>query len=157
MAEAKAARRQPAKLSFADGEVMVTPQDRDIFFISAQRAIEACREAVHVEESIKRFESAFLVPVHDWCEAHANKVLACYLPVPAGSLRLFVLTTSPKYDFQLGEALAALELKLSRAGWMVSVSQIPAAEDESLGTFFSPEGALEVYAQRGPAPAEGGV
>lgn len=148
MADAKAARRKPAKLSFADGEVMVTPQDRDIFFISAKRATEACREAIQSDQTFKRFESEILLPLHEWCEAHADRVSACYLPIPSGSIRVFVITSCPKYDFELGEGLAALELKLAQAGWRISVTQIPAAEGDSLGTFFSPEGALEVYAQR---------
>lgn len=148
-------RRKPAKLSFADGEVMVTPQDRDIFFISAKRATEACRDAVQTDQTFKRFESEVLMPVHQWCETHADRVSACYLPIPAGLVRVFVITSSPKYDFALGEGLAALEMSLARAGWRVSVTQIPAAEGDSLGTFFSPEGALEVYAQRVAASDQG--
>jgi hypothetical protein len=157
MTEAKTVRRQPAKLSFADGEVMVTPKDRDVFFISATRATEACREAIQKEEVTRRFESDFLVPLHEWCESRSDHVRACYLPLPAGSIRVFVITASPKYDFELGEQLAALELGFANAGWRLSVSQIPAAEEDSLGTFFSPDGALEVYAQRGSAPEESGV
>jgi len=156
MVDAKVARRQTAKLSFADGEVMVTPQDRDIFFISAQRATEACRDAVQSDQTFKRFESEVLLPLHEWCESHADSVSACYLPVPSGSIKVFVITSNPRYDFELGEGLAALELNLAQAGWRVSVTQIPAAEGDSLGTFFSPEGALEVYAQRVPASVEGG-
>jgi hypothetical protein len=156
MADAKAARRQPAKLSFADGEVMVTPQDRDIFFISAKRATEACRDALHNDQTFKRFESEILLPLHLWCDSHADRVQSCYLPIPTGSIRAFVITNSPKYDFELGEGLATLELSLARAGWRVSVTQIPDAEGDSLGTFFSSEGALEVYAQRVPTLTEGG-
>ena len=34
-------RREPIRLSYRDGQVMVTPEDQDIFFISAERATEA--------------------------------------------------------------------------------------------------------------------
>jgi hypothetical protein len=140
-------------LSFRDGQVMVTPEDHDVFFISAQRATEACREAVRETQRVEQFKDDFLIPLHEWCEARADKVRACYLPRPAGSVRVFVVTASPRYDFALGEELAALELRLARAGWRVGVSQLPEADGDSLATFFSPDGALEVYAQRGPTPA----
>ncbi len=36
----------PVRLSYQDGQIMVTPEDQDIFFISAEKATEACRDAV---------------------------------------------------------------------------------------------------------------
>ena len=155
MAETKAA-RPPIPLSFADGEVMVTPRDRDIFFISAEKATEACRDAVKTAERVSHFASEMLVPLHNWCVARADRVRACYIPVPKGQVQVFVVTGSRQYDFGLGEEVAALELKLARAGWRVGVSQLPDADPDSLETFFDPDGALEVYAQRGPTPQEGG-
>ena len=136
---------------------MVAPQDRDIFFISARRAINASRDAVRTDESIKRFESEFLLPLHGWCEAHRDRVSACYLPLPTGSIRVFVLSNRGEYDFELGKAVAALELNLARAGWRVSISLIPSADDDTLGTFFTPENTLEVYAKCLATSAEGGV
>lgn len=155
MADARAARR-PVPLGFADGEVMVTPRDRDIFFISADKATEACRDALKTAERFARFESEILVPLHDWCVARAGRVRACYIPVPKGHIPVFVVTASGRYDFALGEEVAALEADLARAGWRIGVSQLPDAGPEALDTFFDPEGALEVYAQSGPAPVEGG-
>jgi hypothetical protein len=155
MADIKVARRQPAKLSFTDGEVMVTPKDRDIFFISATKATEACRQAVQNEQGFKRFETEFLVPLHAWCEEHAAKVRACYIPLPGHHIQVFVVGTSANYDYDLGDELATLELRLSQFGWCVGISQLPNADGDSLGTFFSPEGALEVYAKREQTPAEG--
>src|SRR5438309_5705742 len=46
MAQRSATRRQIARLNFEDGQVVVTPKDRDIFLISAEKATEACRNAV---------------------------------------------------------------------------------------------------------------
>ena len=53
------------------------------------------------------------------------------------------------FDFDLAEEIAAVERELAKAGWRVGVSQLPAAEDRSLETYFNPDGALEIYAQRG--------
>ena len=145
-------RKEPVRLTYRDGEVMVTPEDQDIFFISAEKATEACREAVKAEERIAAFKAKFLVPLHDWCEAHSDRVAACYLPLPAGQLHGFVVTKSARFDFSLAEEIATLERELAMAGWRVGISQLPAAEDRSLTTFFNPEGALEIYAQRGSTP-----
>jgi hypothetical protein len=145
-------RREPARLSYRDGQVMVTPEDQDLFFLSAAKATEACREAVRDEERVAAFKEKFLLPLHKWCVGHADRVSACYLPRPAGHIQAFIVTSSPRFDFGLAEEIAALERDLARAGWRVGVSQVPAVEDRSLATFFNPEGALEVYAQRRPAP-----
>jgi hypothetical protein len=156
MAKIDTPRRQYARLSFEDGEVVVTPKDRSVFLISAEKATEACRDALRREEGIERFESDFLIPLHDWCLAHADRVSACYIPLPGSHIQVFVVTNSRRFDLDLGVEMAELELNLARRGWRVGVSQLPETDDESLATFFNSDGALEVYAQRGPAPQESG-
>jgi hypothetical protein len=145
-------RREPVRLSYRDGQVMVTPEDQDIFFISAEKATEACRDAVRDEQRIAGFTAKFLLPLHDWCVRHAERVAACYIPLPAGHVQVFIVTTSPRFDFELAAEVADLERQLAGAGWRVGVFQLPRADDRSLATFFNPEGALEVYAKCGSAP-----
>jgi hypothetical protein len=156
MAKANATRRPFARLSFEDGEVVVTPKDRSIFLISAEKATEACRHAVELNERIEVFETGVLHPLHEWCLAHKNRVMACYIPVPGNHIQVFIVTNSPEFDFDLAGEVAALELKIAQSGWRIGVSQLPRVDDETLATFFRPEGALEVYAQREPAPQESG-
>jgi hypothetical protein len=108
------------------------------------------------QPTAEQFQSEFVKPVREWCAARADKVAGCYVPLPTGYIRVFVVTNSRRYDFELGEEVAALERQLAYAGWRASVMQLPAAAPESQAAFFNPETALEVYAQRGPAPAEGG-
>jgi hypothetical protein len=152
--EKTATHRVPIRLSYSNGQVTVTPEDQDIFFISAERAAEACVEAVRLEERVARFKRAFLLPLHEWCVGHADRVSACYVPQPTGHVQVFVITASPRFDFELAEELAALELRLAKAGWRVGVLQLPHAEEASLAAFFNLEGALEVYAKRGSASQE---
>ncbi len=155
MAKALASKK-PVRLSYEDGHIVVTPQDQDKFLISAERAIQACRETVQMDERITNFKEKFLLPLNRWCAHHASRVAACYLPLPMSSLQAFVVNNSSKFDFELANEVAALERDLARAGWRVGVVQLPAADEfNSLATFFNPEGALEVYAQRGSAPELG--
>jgi hypothetical protein len=156
MASPRTAHRQVARLSFEDGEVHVTPKDRSLFLMSAEKATEACRDVIQREEGIERFESAFLVPLHQWCMDHADRVRACYIPLPVGHIQVFIVTASPEFDFDLAEAIATLELTLSRSGWRVGVTQLPSTDEETLATFFSLDGALEVYAEQRPTSQQGG-
>jgi hypothetical protein len=142
------ARRPPVKLDYRDGEVVVTPADRDVFFISAEKATQACREAVQADERVARFTHELLVPLREWCAARSSRVSACFIPLPAGHVQVFIVTSSPRFDFDLAEEVAELERRLAEAGWRVSVSQLPASDEETLATFFNPDGALQVYAER---------
>ena len=156
MAEASTTRRQPARLSFEDGQVVVTPKDRDVFVLAAEKAIAACQMLVAADERFKTFESAFLIPLHEWCLAHSAKVSACYIAKPINHIAVFIVGTSEQFDFDLAVEIAALELKLARKGWSVGLSQLPRGDDDTLATYFNPAGALEVYAQRGSAPQKSG-
>lgn len=153
-------RRQPARLTYRDGEVMVTPENWDVFFINASQAVEACQAALRWQEirreERERFEKTFLQPVYNWCVERKDKVSGCYVPIPtAGLLRVFIVTSSPRFDFALAQEIAALELSLVQLKWSVNLVQIPGAGNESIGTFLDVEEAMEIYAQREPAPGEG--
>lgn len=146
--------RRPAKISFSDGEVVVQAKDRPRFVMSAEKATEACAEAVRAEERFVRFEQSLLKPLHQWCMERVGHVSACYVPLPSGTIQVFIVTTSKKFDFGLAKEVAELELQLARAGWRVSVIQLPSADEASLATFFHADGALEIYADGEPAQSQ---
>ena len=75
------ASRDFARLSFTDGEVIVSPRDMDIFVMSAEKAIEACRGEVKKGEHLNRFTTNFLTPLHEWCLVSVHAPCA-----PGGSL-----------------------------------------------------------------------
>jgi hypothetical protein len=157
MATQSAARRQFARLSFTDGEVVVKPKDKDIFLISAERATEACKSAHQEANRIKRFETEFLVPLHEWCVAHSEQVRSCYIPVAVRPhVQVFIVASSRHFDLDFAEKVGRLELELSK-GWRVGISHLPDADEAALGTFFNSEGALEVYAKQGSASEESRV
>jgi len=137
--------RGSTRLSFADGQVVVSPRDRDVFAISAAKAIEACQGEVKKGEYVERFSSQFLAPLHDWCLINSGRIRACYLAVPSDSIPVFVVTKSRRFDFEFAEKVAAIELQLAQAGWQVSVLQLPNADDESLSAFVDLEKAIQVY------------
>src|SRR5580765_4227576 len=115
-----APRRSPVKLSFKDGEVMVTPQDQDIFFISAERATEACRVVIRQDQRVAKFKDEIVLPLDRWCKDHKDKVLACYLLIPDSSvIPVYMVGTSEQYDFELTKELSELAAKFEERGWSV--------------------------------------
>ncbi|MEO2088695.1 MAG: hypothetical protein ABGY75_04240 [Gemmataceae bacterium] len=125
----------------------MSPRDQDIFVISAEKATEACRDAIQQDRRIKRFADDLLTPLREWCVATAERVRACYIPVPTGMIQVFVVTNSRRFDFDFAVKVAEVERTFAAAGWRIGVSQLPDAEEDSLATFFNPDGALEVYAE----------
>jgi hypothetical protein len=148
-------RTQLIRLSHAGGKVLVEPEDEDRFVLTAQAAVKACQDQQRQMEAIRTFKVHFLEPLLRWCVARADRVRACYLPAPRGPLQVFVVTSSPKFDFGLAAEVAALELELADLGWRVSVVQIPDTPEDALRTFFDPEGAIEIHAQQPPTQGEG--
>jgi hypothetical protein len=145
-AETQNGRHAPARLRFDGGEVVVIPKDYDLFFLCAEKATELYRKAIKRDERISRFESDLLVPLHEWCVARKDEIKSCHLPIPGIHIQVFIVTKSRKFDFDLAEETAALELGLARAGWRIGVMQLPDTEPESLAAFFDANGALQVYA-----------
>ena len=61
--------------------MIVSPRDMDIFVMSAEKAIEACRGEVKKGEHLNRFTTNFLTPLHEWCLVSVHAPCA-----PGGSL-----------------------------------------------------------------------
>lgn len=147
MTTADRSKMQVIRLGYAAGKVVVTPEDEDRFVLTAQHAVTACQNHHRQDEAVKSFKIEFLGPLIDWCKRHADRVRACYIPVPLGYVQVFIVGSSYQYDFDLGRAISRLELELADSGWSVNVLQLPNSDDEEdLQTYFAVEGALQAYA-----------
>jgi hypothetical protein len=124
---------------------MVTPEDQDIFFISAQKATEACRDAIRQGEMVAKFKEQIIVPLAQWSKKHKDKVLACYLLIPDSPvIPVYMVATSEQYDFDLTRQLSQLASQFQDKGWAVHVSQIPRCDPEQLSGYFVPDHALQI-------------
>jgi len=138
--------RRPARIRFKDGQVVVCPEDQDVFLLIAENAIDACREAVRRDERMHHFKESLLRPLVNWAEQHPRRVESMYLAeANTEHLTAYVLTHTERYDFDLAEELAALDLSPGRAGRPISVHQVPRSDDTDLSHFFDPERALQIY------------
>lgn len=142
----------PTKLRFTAAGVEVPPADRERLRAAADRAATA----VHARgPGVPRFEADLLVPLHAWCMTQVGHVRTCYVDAGREQIRVCIVTTSGRYDHRLEEEVSALELGLARAGWRISVMDLPDTEDDNLAPFVRFSEAMEVYADRGPAPDQG--
>gem|GEM_PF-5180453 len=79
-----------------------------------------------------------------WLENHASMIEDSYLTVTVDGVQLFVVPKNGKYNFDLGDALADLELDLCEKYGSIGIStlQIPGSSPETLATFLNSETAL---------------
>ena len=139
-------RRQPVRLSYLDGKVMVTPEDQDIFFISAEKATEACKDFIRNEERVKRFTDEVILPLQRWSDQHKDLISACYMVFPESAvLPVYMIGAKEQYDFALTKELSQLASNFEEHGWSVQAAQIPRCSPEDLLAFFHPENALIIY------------
>lgn len=138
-------KRHPVRLTYEDGQVVVTPSDHDIFFISAERATEACREAILARDRVRKFKEEVIAPIMEWCQKNKEKVSACYL-VSSNSavLPVYVVGTSEVYDFDLTEKMSEFAAWFEERKWSVHLSQITMCDQEAIFGFFHEDNALQI-------------
>lgn len=131
-------------------------RDREALLRAAGWAFVHERPPVPTADELRRFEADFLRPVREWCEAHADKVSACYVDTPRRKVEVFVVRRRLEPDRALEDDMIALSSQLCRSvGWYVFVNSVFNDDpDEQSGT-FDPDNALVAYGVRRPTPAEG--
>jgi hypothetical protein len=145
----------PVRLARTDGNLLVAPDDEDRFADFARDAARVRRRGPR-DAPIRMFKRDFLLPLMDWCAAHADRVLACYVARPREHVLGFVIGRSVRHDFDLGEKIAEMEMQLFDAGWAVELRQPPRPSTvDDIRIYFNPEDAVEVYGQLETAPGQG--
>jgi len=132
------------------GNVILHPEDNDLFMRTGKQVIEACRLGISIEVWLNEF-AAMAAEVAQWAGRHAERVRSCYC-VPVGArITLFFSPRSDSFDFDLAELLAELNADLNKQFnlGMVEVRQVPF---QQIDRFLDPEKALLVYADPGAGP-----
>lgn len=128
--------------------------DREAVLRVAAWAFADHRPPLPTPEQVARFEAEVLRPVREWCAARADKVRTCHVAAVRRRIEAFVICHDPRFDLAFDNEAAALDLALFRAGWSVQVTTIPPENPDDPSDYFNPAEAVEVYANRRPAPAE---
>jgi hypothetical protein len=128
-------------------KVLVEPDDKDRFIMTAREAARACKhmekQAEVEKEWIDKFNQ-FLVYISNWCKEHRKDVLAAYVDVSDGALSILICTEGDGYRFDLDDTLTDLDLAIVREfPWCVAeVMQMPKKAKDGQMSF---EKAILVY------------
>ncbi len=138
--------REPVRLSSGSGPILVTAED-DRFFISADKAVKACRDAVREQEKYAHFRETLLVPIREWCEARSATVKGCYLglPGPTDILPAYIVPAAPPYRKEITREANELADVLHESGWRVVFTQLPSGSKDELAGLFDADQTFQVY------------
>lgn len=135
-------------------EASRSPADREALLRTAAWAFADDRPPLPTPEQVVRFEAEVLGPARDWCAARADKVRAGWVAAVRRSVEVLVQPHDPRFDRAFDEQVYELEMVLRRAGWPVRVTTIAPEDPDDVSDCLNPAQAVQVYAQRRPAPAE---
>jgi hypothetical protein len=124
-------------------KVLVEPDDRDRFVVTAAEAAQACKQFDDVKEWQGKF-NALLDSLREWCEQQAEIVASAYVAVVDGCLIVVVGTKGEDYSFDFDDEITDLDLKLiEEYPWLIAeILHVPA---QSLERHVSTEKAIQVY------------
>lgn len=135
---------RPIHLTYRSVEkVLVEPDDKDRFMITARAAAIACKQAEDEKEWVEKFKQ-FLLYISQWCAQHDDDVSAAYVDIGDGVLDILICTTGEGYRFDLDDTLTELDLALVKEfPWCIAeVMQVPGKAKEGQMSF---EKAILVY------------
>ena len=132
-----------------DNEIVLHPEDNDLFTRTGKQVIEACRLGISVEVWLDEFKD-MLAYASQWSRVHASHVRSCFCTPVGARDTLFFSPMGESFDFGLAEKLTDLNADLINKFnlGMVEVRQIPWSQ---LDRFLDPEKARVVYGDR-PEP-----
>jgi hypothetical protein len=137
----------PVQLHYKAGQVVITAEDEDRFVMGSFQAVSACQNAIARDRFVAQFRNDFLNRLYNWCRNNSRNVLRCY--VPFGSygecIKVFVVNGSARFDFNLSDSIADLELELADAGWPCDILQIASGTPEEIRAFFDPAQSIQVF------------
>jgi hypothetical protein len=148
----KYTRTDTVRVNDADPQVVLQPDNNDLFIRTGRQVIEGCRLGISIELWLEELE-LMQRAVHNWAAERAKLVRACYCAPRGGRIQLFFIPVSGQFDFDLADALAELNDELVRGFniGMIEVRQVPGDE---LDRFLDITSARQVYGeQRQPHPA----
>jgi hypothetical protein len=129
----------------ADGgrQVVLRPENNDLFIRTGQQVIAACSLGISVELWMQEMQSMYEF-VANWSKDRKDLIHSCYsLPQNSGMV-LFFVVKADEFDFQLAGQLVDLNTHLITEFniGMIEVQQIPHRE---MDRFINQETAKRIY------------
>lgn len=121
-----------------DGMVTVVPEDEDRFSLKVGDAVAACQKAEEDQQARARFK-LLLKRLAEWILTR-DDVASAFITLRDRGLAFVVVHETPEYDRGFEDALAALQLELTRDSDIrlpVEVVSLPPASDEAIQSFLN--------------------
>lgn len=126
-------------------EFVMRAEGSDIFVRTGRQVIDACRLDISIELWIEEFRS-MIQKTGEWSEERSGQIRSCYCAPRNSRLVIFFCPASDKFDFDLADDLAQLNITLRQLFNIgpVDIQQIPWDEAPR---FLHPETARWIYGQ----------
>lgn len=131
------------------GIVTITPQDQDRFSLRVNEAIAACQNAHNGQKAHERFQ-LLLRQLGEWV-LQRDDIEGAWVTSRDHNFAFVVVSKSTRYNAELQDALAALELQIARDAdirMVVDVIGLPNADEDSLSSFLCSDFALRFTSNR---------
>ena len=134
-------RAKPVFLNWEERDrgIVVTPENKDRFWMTVGAAIDAC----HFKQTLQEFGAQLGVlnaRLTEWIRDHGEDVERAHLTVRNGGLFFLVVRRSVKYNAELADALAKLEIAIQNDPEIdqlkVRVLALPKVEESGIQTFL---------------------
>jgi hypothetical protein len=136
-------KQNAVSIDAAQSQVLLRPENDDLFVRTGRQVIEACRLSISIELWVDEVKGMFEF-VSNWAQAR-EEIRACHASF-GSRIALFFVPKTDSFDFDLADALVQLNAQLVsqfNVG-MVEVRQIPFAE---VDRFLDPTSARTIYGE----------
>ncbi|HSV14457.1 MAG TPA: hypothetical protein VLI90_09365 [Tepidisphaeraceae bacterium] len=122
-------KNRQVKVTEDDRQVVLHPENDDLFVQTGKQVIDACRLNISIELWIHEL-TALSAHVQEWARARSSRIASIYLAPRPNKLVLFVCPASKEFDFDLADEMAQLNTALTKNFNVgtVEILQVPAEE-----------------------------
>ncbi len=142
-------RPEPIRLRITgkNSQVVIEPEDRDLFVMFVQEAIEACK----VYQDYKNIFEKQLEHLKDllgrWASEHLTKLDGAFLTLLNGRFLFVVVTKQQAFDPALEDELSSLDINIAQdencSQLNVDVQALPKCDKDAYMSFCNPKWTLE--------------
>lgn len=143
-AGAKSLRTPPIQLRWSERtrRVTVSPADQDLFVVSVQEAIEACRAHAHRKKFEHQFK-ALLGILAEWVDKRREQIRNAIVTLQEDAVLFLVVRKEMGYDRTFEDDLTRLDMEVAQHPNLdvvrLTVLALPNCSDEALAGFINPE------------------
>lgn len=136
-----------------DCQVIVIPDDNDLFCTTVDKAIKACKAYDEMTRCSEQFKTMLCEKLASWIKNHKDNIEQAFVTVTESGALFLVVRKSMKFDREFTYALADLDMKIAQDPELnlikLSVLSLPHSSEEEYGTFLNPSSTFQYRRRSG--------